>query len=290
MMRSMLAPALLAALLIILPAAPVTAAPLSLPEQETQGPRVTVNLVGESAPAAEKADADLYETALGDFSTRGFAALTPHLAGLREALTRAPAAYPVMSETEGRWLIRTDSRDEAMILADVIGQVVQQRGGGDVKVVVRPNTYPRIAMILGSEAIERRAFEEAHRHLDAGLALQPLDRLLLNEKMVVLHAQARWDEAYELLKTALTAGDPLLQANPALLQRRLGYTLVELGRLNEARAAYEASLEAEPGNATALAELQFIADAEAGNPSYGEIQITAPLAPRPETTDAETQP
>lgn len=290
MMRSMSAPALLAALLLVLPAAPVVASPLPWAEQEAQGPRVNINLVGEPAPASEKADADLYETALGDFNTRGFAALTPHLAGLREALTRAPAAYPVMSEAEGRWLIRTDARDEAMILAGVIGLVEQQRGGGDVKVVVRPNIYPRIAMILGSEAIERRAFDEAHRHLDAGLALQPLDRLLLNEKMVALHAQARWDDAYELLKTALTAGDPLLQANPALLQRRLGYTLVELGRLAEARAAYEASLETEPDNATALAELQFIADAEAGNPTYGDIQITAPLAPRPETTSAETLP
>lgn len=289
MMRSMFIP-LLAALLL-LPATPVVAVAPSWPEQEAQAPRVNINLVGEPAPASEKADADLYETALGDFNTRGFAALTPHLAGLREALARAPAAYPVISEPDGSWLIRTDARDEAIALAGVIGVVVQQRGGGvDVKVVVRPNTYPRIAMILGSEAIERRAFDEAHRYLDAGLALQPLDRLLLNEKMVTLHAQRRWDDAYELIKTALATDDALLQANPAQLQRRLGYTLVELGRLPEARAAYEASLEAEPGNATALAELQFIADAEAGNPTYGEVQITAPLAPRPETAPAETRP
>lgn len=289
-MRSMFTAAFLASFLLILPATPAVASPLSRAGQEAQAPRVNINLVGEPAPASEKADADLYETALGDFNTRGFAALTPHLDGLREALTRAPAAYPVISEPDGGWLIRTDARDEAIALAGVIGVIEQRRGGGDVKVVVRPNTYTRIAMLLGSEAIERRAFDEAHLYLDAGLALQPLDRLLLNEKMVVLHAQRRWDEAYELVKTALAADDPLLQAKPANLQRRLGYTLVELGRLHEARAAYEASLEAEPGNATALAELQFITDAEAGNASNGEIQITAPLAPRPETTGVETQP
>lgn len=275
--------ALFAALVLALaPASATSAATPWTTQEQTAAPRVNISLSGEAAPAAEQPDQALYLTALTDFNERGFAALGPHLAGLRTALSRAPAAYPVMSEVDGGWLIRTDARDEAMTLARAIGEIEQGRGGGEVKVVVVPNTYPRIAFLLGSEALERRAFEEAHRYLDAGLALQPLDRLLLNEKLVVLHGERRWEEAYLMLKDAFAVGDPLLTADPAHLQRRLGYTLVELGRLREAREAYDASLVAEPGNAIALNELKYIDDIEAGRPTSDEVQITAPLAPRPE--------
>lgn len=274
--------ALLAALALGLIVAPPPAAAAALAFQEQAAASVHVSLSAEAAPPAERADEELYATALADFNERGFGAMQPHLAGLRDALGHAPASYPVISEVAGGWLVRTDSRDEAMILAHVIGEIEQGRGGGEVKVVVTPNTYPRIAFILGSEAVERRDFDAANRFLDLGLALQPRDRMLLNEKLVALHGEQRWEEAYLLLKDAFAAGDPLLTANPAHLQRRLGYTLVELGRLREAREAYDASLVAEPGNAIALSELQFIDDIEAGRPTSGEVEIVAPLAPRPE--------
>lgn len=281
---------LFAALVLALAAAPApSAAGAWAIQEQAPAPRVNISLSGEAAPLSERADQDLYLTALAAFNERGFEALRPHLASLRTALGRAPATYPVMSEVDGGWLIRTDNRDEAMTLARAIGEIEQGRGGGEVKVVVVPNTYPRIAFLLGSEALERREFEEAHRHLDAGLALQPLDRLLLNEKLVVLHGERRWEEAYLMLKDAFAAGDPVLTANPAHLQRRLGYTLVELGRLREAREAYDASLVAEPDNAIALNELKYIDDIEAGQPTSNEVQITAPLAPRPEA-DAPANP
>lgn len=290
MTRSPAIAALFVALAIALTAAPTPSAAASWTTREqAAAPRVNISLSSEAAPASERADWNLYLAALNDFNERGFAAMQPHLAGLRDALSHAPASYPVMSEVAGGWLVRTDSRDEAMVLAHVIGEIEQGRGGGEVKVVVAPNTYPRIAFILGSEAVERRDFDAANRFLDLGLVLQPLDRMLLNEKLVALHGEQHWEEAYLLLKEALAAGDPLLTANPAHLQRRLGYTLVELGRLREAREAYDASLVAEPGNAIALSELQFIDDIEAGRPTSGEIEIVAPLAPRPEAK-APTEP
>ncbi|MFN3669888.1 MAG: hypothetical protein ACK4VY_11300 [Brevundimonas sp.] len=250
--------------------------------QQEQGPapRVDITLSSENPPDAERADWDLYQAAMTGFSERGFSAIDARAPALAEALARAPALYPMMSEVNGGWLIRTEDRDEAMTLARAIGVIEQGRGGGAVKIVVAPNTYPLLALLLGSAAIERRAFDEAHQYLDAGLALQPLHRLLLNEKLVALHGQQRWEDAYLLLKTALAADDPLLSASPAHLQRRLGYTLIELGRLREAREAYVASLTAEPGNAIALAELELIDDIEAGRATAGEMEITAPLAPQ----------
>ncbi|WP_056451311.1 tetratricopeptide repeat protein [Brevundimonas sp. Root1279] len=272
--------AALAAGLILAPLA--CAASVAAQEAAQSDPQVKINLGGEAAPQSEARHYAVYEAAITDFNTGGFAALAPHLAGLREALAAAPATYPAVMQVDGGWVIHSDDFEETMILAQDIGMDFAASGGrGELKVVARPNIYPRIAFLLGSEALERRDFDQAMTFLDQGLALQPLDRLLLNEKLVVLHAQQRWDDAYALIKEAMAAEDPLLTAKPAHLQRRLGYTLVELGRIPEARAAYEASLVAEPGNQTALQELEFIAGLEAKKPVYGEMQITAPLAPRP---------
>lgn len=275
--------ALFAALALALAATPTPSAAASWTTQEqAAAPRVNISLSFEAAPASESADWNLYLAALNDFNERGFVALQSRAAELRDALGRAPADYPAMTEVDGGWLIRTSSREESLTLARAIGVIEQGRGGGEVKVVSVPNTYPDIAFLLGSEAIERRAFDEAHRYLDIGLALQPYDRMLLNEKLVTLHGERRWEEAYLMLKDAFAAGDPLLTAEPGHLQRRLGYTLVELGRLREAREAYDASLVAEPGNAIALNELKYIDDIEAGRPTSDEVEITAPLAPRPD--------
>lgn len=265
---------------IVAPATASAASALLLSQQEP--PQVRVNVAVQSeGPFAEEASHDsAYRAALEEVNSGGgFAALQRHVPALTEAFSHAPGTYPTVQEVAGGWSIRADTRDEIMTLAQRIGEVQSERGGGEVKVVARPNVYPNIAFLLASAAVERRDFATAHAVLDAGLALQPLDRHLLNEKLVVLHAERRWEEAYLLVKNALATDDPLLKADPALLQRRLGYTLVELGRLHEARAAYEASLEAEPGNAIALAELEFITNAEQGQSNYGEMQILAPNMP-----------
>lgn len=275
-------------LLTALAFAPCHAAPLAAPSvvQDAPNPaearpRVHINVQPEGPLASERADDEAYRAALAATNTGGFAALQEHVPALMTAMSHAPATYPARAEVDGGWLIRADDREEIMALAGAIGEIEGARGGGDIKVVARPNVYPNIAFLLGSAAVERRDFAAAHAVLDRGLALQPLDRLMLNEKLVTLHAESRWEEAYLLLKTALTTGDPLIEADSGAMQRRLGYTLVELGRLREAREAYEASLVADPGNATALAELQFIANAEAGRPNTGEVEITAPYMPVP---------
>ncbi|WP_291835967.1 hypothetical protein [Brevundimonas sp.] len=249
------------------------------PAPEAARARVHVNVQADGPAEAERADNETYVAALNATQTGGFTALQTHVPALTEAMNRAPATYPVMQEIPGGWLIRADDRDEIVALAHRISGVESARGGGEIKVIARPNVYPNIAFLLGSAAVDRRDFAAAHAVLDRALALQPFDRMLLNEKLVALHGERRWDEAYLLVKAALASGDPLIEVDPGSLQRRLGYTLIELDRLHEARAAYEASLVSDPGNATALAELQTIADLEAGHQLEGDIQISAPNLP-----------
>ena len=46
--------------------------------------------------------------------------------------------------------------------------------------------------------------------------------------------------------------------------RGIGYSMIEFGDFAGARAAYERSLEVEPGNQIALKELEYIAGKEQG--------------------------
>jgi tetratricopeptide (TPR) repeat protein len=268
---------LLASTLVFAPGLALAQNPQAAPEAT----RPTVNInVEPAAPLAGEQDARAaYVTAMNAAGTGGWPAVQAEVPALTAFMAEAPATYPVMQEIPGGWLIRAEDREEMMALAQHIGEIEGARGGGEIKIIARPNVYPRIAFLLGSAAVERRAFDEAHAVLDQGLALQPLDRFLLNEKLVALHSQQRWEEAYQLAKTALTSGDPLIASDPGSLQRRLGYTLIELGRLHEARVAYEDSLVSDPGNATAVAELEIIRELEAGQRLAGEILIVSPNMP-----------
>jgi hypothetical protein len=239
--------------------------------QTSSAPRSTslqnVNIRVEAADPlpSEQAAYQAYAEALTDVGNSSIDALQAHVPALVAALNSAPASYPVISETSDGWLIRADDRDEIIALAQWVGNIERARGATEVRVVARPNVYPGITFLLGSAAVERRDWDAAASVLDRGLRLQPLDPQNLNEKLVVLHALRKWDEAYRLVSAALASDDPLIDLQRPLLQRRLGYTLIELGLLDEARAAYEASLEAEPENDVARCELRLIADLQAGN-------------------------
>lgn len=281
--KSMLCTALLA---LLLTGGPVAAAAQSAAPPASAGSLVNVQLARGEPSATAALDQKTYDDAFVVFNAGGFAALAPHLDRLRAALKNAPLRFSALEDMGDHWVIRADDAD-AMTAARAVGARTLP---GEVKVLLVPNTYPRIAMILGSEAIERGAFQEALAYIDQGLALQPADRLLVNEKAVALLAQRRWQDTLTLLDEAFAAQDPMIEAKPAMLQRRRGYALVELHRLREAREAYEASLVAEPGNETAIREIAFIDSADEGRPDYGAMQITAPLAPKPEQTPPVTPP
>jgi Flp pilus assembly protein TadD len=61
----------------------------------------------------------------------------------------------------------------------------------------------------------------------------------------------------------------------ARMHRGRGYVLTEMGRLDEAEAAYRESLKFEPGNKIAIGELDYIARLRAGEGKQPGA-ITAP--------------
>lgn len=231
----------------------------------------------------EKRDHDLFVRANTDFQRRGHSALARHIPALRQALDRMPADYGQVIDRDGQSIVRVSDPGDVLIMlvsfaaADDKGE---RRAGSATAL---PNVYGDIAMMLASEAVEARRYEEAIAYLDRTLKIQPQNWMLLSEKAAALQGLARWEEALTLADNALASPDILMVLHRGPFHRRRGFSLIELGRLDEAKAAYEAALELDPEDANAKRELEYIAQLKAGAPPTAP-QVVAPLAPEPPKT------
>lgn len=249
-------PAALALALVASVTAPAPAVRAAAVGQERAAPPV---------PEAEAAAEALVLQATSDFQRRGYAGLRPHLPGLRQALEKAPASYPLIERQGDVVVIRVDEMEDYLVLSvAAASEAASGREGRAVNVFQRSNIYGFIALLLGSEAVEGGRFDEAIHWLDMGLKLQPTNRWLIGEKAAALQGARRWGDALDLVDAALASGDLLIVTRPAMLLRKRGFSLIELGRLDEAEAAYVESLRSEPDNASALAELDYIRQLRGG--------------------------
>lgn len=224
----------------------------------------------EPAPAASSksyAEADAKEAsaqetlskAMADFQRGRYAALRPHLPALEALLNEAPPSYPVIEDRGEITVVR--SRESAISLMALLGAAKDKRS---TRVEVRENTYPMIALMLASNANENRQSQKAVAYLDRGLAIQPGNSWLLSEKGAALNAMRKPADALAAYEAGLTGALPIGKMDRALLLRGKGYALIELGRLDDAEAAYRESLTLEPDHGGALHELKYIGDLKKG--------------------------
>lgn len=265
---------------MLLAAGMLATAPMAWAQQAAPGQTITLNLGGGggSLTRAEAEDLAAYEAAMRDFQRRGFAGLESHRRKLDRALARAPANYPAVERRGELVIVRAMDPGDAMVMS-LMASVGAAKESRETQVVTQANVYPMIALILGSAAVERQDYAGAVAILDRGLALQPNDRFLLTERLAALQGLGRWQEALDAADAALASGDMLISSHPASLLRKRGFSLIELGRLDEAQAAYEESLKTEPDNAAALRELEYIGEQRRGLPRTAP-EFIAPAAPR----------
>lgn len=129
--------------------------------------------------------------------------------------------------------------------------------------------------------VELGDHEAALPWLDKAIAMAPYWPDALAERGFVLNQRGRSTEALESYRKALAlaeAAPQTYEASRAVALRGIGYTLVELGDLAGARASYEKSLEVDPGNRTALDELDYITQKEhpASKQAGSGTETTAP--------------
>lgn len=111
--------------------------------------------------------------------------------------------------------------------------------------------------LVGFCAVERQDLAEASRALGESVRLNPLAPGTRLELSHVLVLQKKLDEADRQIDGVLATTQERCEL--ARAWRRRGYILVERGRLEEAYAAYQKSLDHDPSNRMALDEMVFIA-------------------------------
>jgi tetratricopeptide (TPR) repeat protein len=125
---------------------------------------------------------------------------------------------------------------------------------------VRPS-YSRWWWQLSETYIAEDLFQNAILCIESGLALEPDHPLLWISKGFALNRMGRHEDALEAYRTAETIRSWAPPTVTARALRGQGSSLIDLNRLGDAQAAFERSLEPDPGSEVARKELEYIAQA-----------------------------
>lgn len=216
-------------------------------------------------------DETLIKQVMQDIQANGVTTVDRHRGDMEKALANAKHSTELAAAAG---YVLTDGHPDTLMAL-----LTAAKDGKTVTAAANP--YPLIALALGSYYNEIGRTDDALRVLDIGVALDPLAETtqgLYIERGNALVVAKRFDAALangdEALK--LTDLDPRVKAH---VQRERGYALTELGRLDDAEAAYNKSLKDDPGNATAQRELAYIAQLKTGAkpaPSGGLVPLQQP--------------
>jgi len=197
--------------------------------------------------------------------TGGPSALAPYASDMERALIedgwRAPTDPLV---------VLVDGRQETLAAA-LRSATAKPPPPGVVSFVQDP--YLPISLALGSYYNEIRNPAEAARALTLGvdilksrhdMKLAEHSAAIIGERGVAYGQMGQLDRAMADYELCLTL--PLNDAEKARMHRGRGFVLIEMGRLDDAEAAYATSLKFAPGNEIALREVQYINRLRQGGP------------------------
>jgi tetratricopeptide (TPR) repeat protein len=205
-----------------------------------------------------------------DLNKAGIQALATHVPEYEAARKRGPQYFPDGVVIDGHRYVMTDGSTQtlAALLPATLGQDKDATAATAVA-----NAYALIALQLGTYYNEMDQNEDAIRVLDQGIALDTMNGVqgaqipqLIGEKGFALNREKKFDQALAVFQDgSKTVG--ITPIDRARLERGEGLALTEMGKLDEAEAAYKDSLKDEPGNQRAMNELVYIARLKAGGPT-----------------------
>ena len=128
---------------------------------------------------------------------------------------------------------------------------------------------PRAYKAMAFMHVERKADDMALPYLDQATAMAPYWAEALVERGFVLNRLRRPREGLASYRMALELTESFKSVDrvKAMALRGIGYSLIELGDMEAAKASYEQSLEIEPDNKTANNELEYIRQQAEKQPS-----------------------
>lgn len=151
--------------------------------------------------------------------------------------------------------------------------------GMTVESDVTPSVYPDTLYMIAFCLIELGDMTSAERYLARALAVIPDDVMYLSELGHIYQTRHDFQKALENYERAVASVERL-RAQPSAGSLRIlgsdlvhwhgralrgvGFSLIELNRLDEAEAAYRRALAVNPGDEQSQNELRFIAERRAG--------------------------
>lgn len=120
------------------------------------------------------------------------------------------------------------------------------------------------ALYLGGYAyLELDDSDRAEQYLNRAVDMSPVNALYLSELGHLHHKKKDWKsalEVFELAEIAAESFSPAEEKNHELARakRGVGYSLIELGRLDEAETKFQECLDMDPLDKSAMHEIRYI--------------------------------
>jgi tetratricopeptide (TPR) repeat protein len=136
--------------------------------------------------------------------------------------------------------------------------------------------------IRGFAGLDAGQLEQAEEYIKRAIAMSPANSLYLSELGHIYHFKREWQQALDVFrdseKFAAAYSPPKLRKEElARAKRGVGYSLIELGKLDEAEAKYKECLEIDRNDKNALQELEYIKELRSTPPPGGGTEATPEL-------------
>jgi tetratricopeptide (TPR) repeat protein len=229
---------------------------------------------GNSRQTTGDAGDDAVVSALRDVQAHGILSVATHEAKLRQVIDNMPHPFERVRAKGDKVDYIADSLKDCTAFA-----ASKARAGGRT-ITCHPNPYPGAGLLLGSYYDETGRFADALEMLDAAGAAAPNVPALISERNAALIGLHRWADVLMNAETGLALRG-LSDRDKARLYRNKGYALTELQRLDEAKQAYEDSLQLDPDNPLAVHELAYIDGLRTGKQPAAGGQLISVQPKRP---------
>lgn len=204
--------------------------------------------------AREHADAALTQTAWSLLNKHDLDTLRPMQPQLEAAAAHAPDKPSLPEKCGDKLIVRSANMMDVILAAGAL----QKQTGGHVTVEARdPLPYARLDFIIGWLDFDKGQPAAALDWYAKGLLNDPHDVMLASEYANTLSQQHRSAEALVFVDKFLDENDDLKGAPRALMLRRRGFALADLGRHDEAIAADQESLKYDPNSDVAKKEIEW---------------------------------
>lgn len=202
----------------------------------------------------EKADGDVAKKGITLFNKSDVDGLHGMMPDILAAAAHAPDKPALPEDCDGQLNVYTNNLSEFLVASSLAGNKTL----GIKSVVQYPAPpYANLYFLAGWTAFEDKDVDKAMGYYTKGMLNDPHDANLASEYANALEATGHSDQALPFVEAFLAGNTSLDNDAHALMLRRRGYALGDLGRHAEAIATYKESLKYAPDNKVALSEITW---------------------------------